>query len=60
MFHYELLFQVYMYNFVYVNLETMVEKDYFLDTKTFSANYKIMSTPVPFPKHWLGFSYIRS
>ena len=28
----------YMYNFVYVDLETILEKEYFPDTKTFVEN----------------------
>ena len=52
--------QVYTYAFVYVDPEIMPEKDYFLNTKTFVDNYKIISTPGPFLKHWLGFNYICS
>ena len=51
--------QVYMYAFMYVDTETMPVEDHFLATKMFDDNYKKISTPVPVPKHWLGFSYIR-
>ena len=49
-----------MYALIYVDPETMLEEEYFSATETFVANYKIISTPVPVPKHCLGFSYIRS
>ena len=45
---------------MYVNPETNSEKEYIPDTKTFVENYNKISTPGPAPKHWLGFSYIRS
>ena len=45
---------------MYVYPETMPVEDHFLDTKTFVVNYKKISYPGPFPKHWLGFRYIRS
>ena len=38
----------------------MPAEEYFTATKIFVDNYKKMSTPVPVPKYWLGFSYIRS
>ena len=38
----------------------MIVENYFTSTITFAEKYKNMSTPGPFPKHWLGFSYIRS
>ena len=60
MFHYECHIQVYMYDFIHADPETMSEEDYFLGTNIFFANYKQMSTPGPVPKHWLGFSYMLS
>ena len=45
---------------MYVDPETTLVEDYFLDTKTFVETYKKMSTPGPVPKHWLGLSYISS
>ena len=45
---------------MYVNTETMAEEDYVIDTKTFFANYKRISTTRPVPEQWLGFSYICS
>ena len=45
---------------MYVDPEIMIEEDYFPSTIFLVANYKKISTPVPGPKHWLGFSYIRS
>ena len=59
-FHYDHRLQVYMYSFMYVYPEIMIEEDYFPSTIFVVANYKKISTPVPGPKHWLGFSYIRS
>ena len=59
MFHYDLQLQVNMYNFVYVNPDTVSEEEFFHLQFVF-AHYKKMSTPVPVPKHWIGFSYIRS
>ena len=50
--------QVYMYYFMYVDLDTMTVEAHFPTTKTFFDHYNKMSTPVPVPKHWLGFSYI--
>ena len=35
-------------------------EEHFPDTKAFVVNYKKIPTPRPAPKHWLGFSYIRS
>ena len=58
-FNYDLRLQVYMYAFKYVDPETISEEDYFIATKHFVENYKKVSTPVPVPKHWLRFSYIR-
>ena len=58
-FHYDCQLQVYMYAFVYVYPETISEEYYFLATKNLE-NYKKISDPGPVPKHWLGFSYIRS
>ena len=52
--------QVYMYDFMYVELDTMPPEDNFSDTRTFVDNYKKMSTPGPVPKNWLEFSYICS
>ena len=49
-----------MYAFVYVDPDTMAEEDYFTATKIFSENYNKISTPLPVPKHWSGFSYMRS
>ena len=58
-FHHDLRLQVYMYAFVYVDIDTITVEDHFPSTKTFLENYKKMSTPGPVPKCWLGFSYIR-
>ena len=52
--------KVYMYAFMYVDPETVTMEDHFPATKSFFMNYKKISTPVTVPKHWLGFSYIRS
>ena len=59
-FYHELWLQVYVYTFMYVDPETTLVEDYFLDTKIFVENYKKMPTPGPVPKHWLGLSYISS
>ena len=59
-FHYDYQLQVYMYNFMYVDPETMAEEEYFPSTKTFVTNYKNMSTTGPVPKHWIVCSYLRS
>ena len=45
---------------MYDDPDTIPVEDYFPVTKTFVVNYKIMSTPVPVPKHWIGFSHIGS
>ena len=39
-----------MYDFMYVDTETMPEEDYFAATKTFVEKYKKHLTPVPLPK----------
>ena len=44
-FHYECLIEVYMYDFMYVDPETISLEDHFPDIKTFAVNYKKMSTP---------------
>ena len=46
-----------MYAFMCVDPETIQVEDHFPDTKKFVVNYKKMSTPGTFPKHWLEFSY---
>ena len=56
----DLRLQVYMYDFMYVDPETIPGEEYFPATKTFAVNYKKMSTLGTVPKHWLGFSYIHS
>ena len=43
-----------------IDPKTMEEEDYFPATKTFVENYMKISTPGSVPKHWIGFSYIRS
>ena len=60
MFNSDLRLQVYIYDLIQVDTETMAEDDYFPDTKTFVEKYNKMSTPGPVPKHWLIFSCIRS
>ena len=42
-FHNERQLQVYMYDFMCVDLDTMPVEDYFPDTKTFVENYNKMS-----------------
>ena len=49
-----------MYDFMYVDPETMIGEDHFNATNTFVENYNKMSTPETVPKHWPGFSYKRS
>ena len=49
-----------MFDFMYINQETIPAEEYFPAIQTFPENYKIMSTPGPGPKNWLGFSYIHS
>ena len=41
--------QVYMYNFICVEPEKMIEVYYFPYAKSFVSNYKIKSTPGPSP-----------
>ena len=48
-----------MYDFIYVDPHKMSVEDHFIAI-TFFVDYKKMSNPVTVPKHWLGFSYIRS
>ena len=50
-FYHDSRIQVYMYAFVYVDPETMVEKEYFKATKRFVQDYNRRSTPGIFPKH---------
>ena len=59
-FFYDRKIQVYMYAFIYDDPNTMSEEDYFPDTKIFFQKCNKISTPVPVPKNWLGFSYISS
>ena len=59
-FHHDLRLQVYRYEFMYVDTETMPVEDNFTATKMFVKNYKKISTPGPVTIYWLGFSYIRS
>ena len=49
-----------MYDLMYVDPDTIQLDERFPDTKTFVVSYKKTSTPESFPKHFLGFSYIRS
>ena len=49
-----------MYDFMYVDPETMPVEAYFPATKTFIENNNKMSTPRPVSKHFLGFVFIRS
>ena len=58
-FHCDFQLQVYMYDFMYVDTKTIPEEEYFPATKKYAEKYKKISTPVPVPKHWLRFSYIR-
>ena len=50
-FRYHRRLQVYMYDFMYVDTETMPLGRHFPATKTFVAEYKKMSTPVPVNVH---------
>ena len=59
-FHHDHRLQFDMYAFVYIDPYTIPVLDCFPSTKTFVDNYNKNSTPGPVPKHWLGFSYIRS
>ena len=59
-FHHDLRLQVYMYDFMYVDPETMPVEAYFPATKTFIENYNKMSTTRRVSKHYLGFSFIWS
>ena len=59
-FHHNLLLHVYMYDFMYVNTETIPVEEYFLDTKTCVDNYKKTSTPGQVPRYWHRFSCIFS
>ena len=49
-----------MYDFMFVDPETMIEEEYFTATKTFVQEYSIRSTPQLVPKHLLVFGYIIS
>ena len=59
-FHHDYRLQIYLYDFMYVDHETIPVEEDFPDTKTSVENYKKMSTPGPVPKYWLGFSCIIS
>ena len=45
---------------MYVDPNKIPVEDHFPATEVLVDKYNQMSTPGPFPKHWLGFSYIRS
>ena len=60
MFHHDRRLQVYMYAFMYIDLETSPVEGHFTYTKTIIVNYKKMLTSGPVPKHCLGFSHIVS
>ena len=49
--NYDLQLQVYMYDLMYVNPETMAEENYFPATSIFFEDYKKMSNSGPVPKH---------
>ena len=53
-------FQVYMYDFMFVDPETIPEGKYIPYIRNFAQEYKKKSTPGSIPKHWLGFIYIHS
>ena len=59
-FHSDRRLKVYMYDFMYVNPDSIPVEDYFPETKTFFDKYKKMSTPGPVLKYWLVFDYICS
>ena len=50
-FHSDRRLKVYMYDFMYVNPDSIPVEDYFPETKTFFDKYKKMSTPGPVPTH---------
>ena len=50
-FHHNRRLQVYMYDFMYVDPDTMPVEEHFTATKTYAVNYKKMSTPGPVPKY---------
>ena len=51
--------QVYLYAFIYVDTQTILVGNHF-PANTFFVKYNEMLTIGPVPKHWIGFSYIRS
>ena len=55
-FHHNRQLQVYVYDFMYVDPQTMPTEDHFPAIKSFVVNYKKISTPGPIPKHWMVFS----
>ena len=59
-FYHDCRLQFYIYDFIYVDVQTIPLEDHFTAKKAFVLNYKKISTPGSVPKHWLGFSYIRS
>ena len=50
----------YMYDFMYVDNDTIPKEEYFPGIKTIFENYKKTPNPGSVPKHWLIFSYIHS
>ena len=56
-FQHDCQFQVYMYDFMFIDPERMPVEDHFPDIKTYVDNNKKISTPGLVPKHWLSFSY---
>ena len=59
-FHSDRRLKVYMYDFMYVDTQTIPMKNYFPASKIFVVDYNEMSTPGPVPKHFLGLSCILS
>ena len=59
-FHHDYILQIYMYDFMYVDTQTMTAEDYFNATKEFVVNRKKISTTGPVTKHWMEFIYISS
>ena len=52
-FHRNRRLQVHMYDFMYVDIQTIPAEDHFTATKIFVVKYKKISTTGTAPKHWL-------
>ena len=58
MFHHDHWLKIYVYDFMYIDTETITEEDYIQDNIEFVEYYKKRWTTGSVPNNWLVFSYI--